>query len=241
MPQPVIHLRSVVKRYPRFTLGPVDLDVPAGATLGLIGPNGAGKSTLIRIVMGLVRADAGSVAVLNGAMPADESAIKARTGFVSEDMALYGGATLRWHMDLVRSICHEWDEAFAVSLLGRLDIDQRLRGRAMSRGQQVKALLVLALARRPQLIVLDEPTAGLDPLARHEVVRLLAAERDPGTTLVFSSHHGADVEELATDVAFVNGGRLIALAPAAAFLAGGRTLEAAFLERVSAAGSGRAA
>ncbi|MBK6407728.1 MAG: ATP-binding cassette domain-containing protein [Holophagales bacterium] len=102
MSERAIELRGIRKSYPRFALQGVDLDVPSGSVLGLVGPNGAGKSTLLRILVGLVRADAGRVTVLGRPMPAEEAWVKGRVGFVSEDMALYGDATLAWHMRLVR-------------------------------------------------------------------------------------------------------------------------------------------
>ena len=236
-----IRVRSVLKRFPQFTLQGIDLDVPRGRVLGLIGPNGAGKSTLLRILMGLVRADSGDVAILGRPMPADERWIKARVGFVSEDMALYGGKTLRWHMDLVASVHEGWDARRAADLLRRLDLNPDQKARGMSRGQQVKALLVLALARRAEVLILDEPTAGLDPLVRHELMQLLAGSREERQAIVFSSHHGEDVSALADDVVFLHGGRIIANAPVAEFLGGGRSLESAFLERVSGLSVGRAA
>ena len=241
MERPPIDLRAVRKAYPRFSLGPCDLRVERGKILGLIGPNGAGKSTLLRILMGLVRADAGEVGVLGGLMPADERWIKARVGFVSEDMALYGAKTLRWHMSLVADLHEGWDparaEALAVTL--GLDPDQRIRG--LSRGQHVKAMLLLALARRPEVLVLDEPTAGLDPLVRHEVIRLLRALRDGRQAIVFSSHHGEDVSALADDVAFVYRGRIIEEAPVGSLLSGGQSLESVFCDLVSRSDEGRAA
>jgi ABC-2 type transport system ATP-binding protein len=236
-----ITIRGVSKRYPQFTLKDVDLVVPAGRVLGLIGPNGAGKSTLLRIMMGLVRADSGEVTILGRKMPAEERWIKARMGFVSEDMALYGAKSLRWHMDLVASVHEGWDERRAADLLLRLDLNPDQRAHGMSRGQQVKAMLLLALARRAEVLILDEPTAGLDPLVRHELMELLASSRDERQGVVFSSHHGEDVAGLADDVVFLHGGRIIANAPVAEFLGGGRSLEAAFLERVSGLGRGRAA
>jgi ABC-2 type transport system ATP-binding protein len=236
-----IRVRGVRKRYPRFTLHDIELDVPAGRVLGFIGPNGAGKSTLLRILMGLVRADAGEVAILGRAMPAEERWIKARVGFVSEDMALYGAKSLRWHMDLVASVHDGWDEHRAADLLLRLDLNPDQRARGMSRGQQVKALLLLALARRAEVLILDEPTAGLDPLVRHELLQLLSGSRDERQAIVFSSHHGEDVSALADDVAFLHAGRIVAKAPVASFLGGGRTLEEAFVERVSGLSGGRAA
>ena len=241
MGERAIELRGVSRRYPHFELQDVNLDVPDGSVLGLVGPNGAGKSTLLRILLGLVRADAGVVRVLGRPMPQEERWIKARVGFVSEDMALYAAATLRFHMRLVRDLCTGWDERRAADLLERfaLDPDRRLRG--LSRGQQLKALLLLALARRAELLVLDEPTAGLDPLVRHEILSLLRETRGERRALVFSSHYGDDVASLADDVAFVHGGRLVAHARVGELLAGGRSLEQAFLERVGATGSGRAA
>jgi ABC-2 type transport system ATP-binding protein len=224
----------VSKRYSRFALRDIDLDCPDGRVLGLIGPNGAGKSTLLRILMGLVRADAGEVTVLGRPMPSEERWIKARVGFVSEDMALYGAATLGWHMRLVRDLHDGWDERRAVDLLARFSLnpDQRMQG--MSRGQQVKALLLLAMARRAELLILDEPTTGLDPLVRHELVDLLAASRADRRATIFSSHNGEDVASLADDVAFLHGGRIIAHGPVAGFLGNGRSLEQAFLDHVGA-------
>jgi ABC-2 type transport system ATP-binding protein len=241
MERPPIELRGVRKSYPRFSLGPCDVRVSRGKILGLIGPNGAGKSTLLRILMGLVRADSGEVAVLGRRMPADERWIKARVGFVSEDMALYGAKTLRWHMDLVSRLHEGWDAARAAALAQTLSLDPDQRIRGLSRGQHVKAMLLLALARQPEVLILDEPTAGLDPLVRHEVIRLLRTLRDDRQAIVFSSHHGEDVSALADDVAFVDRGRIVQHAPVGALLAGGQSLEAVFLDLVSRSGHGRAA
>jgi ABC-2 type transport system ATP-binding protein len=156
-------------------------------------------------------------------------------------MALYGAKTLRWHMDLVASVHEGWDERRAGELVARFSLNPDQKAGGLSRGQQVKALLLFALARRASVLILDEPTAGLDPLVRHELIGLLAGSRDDRQAIVFSSHHGDDVAALADDVAFLNGGRIIAQAPVAAFIGGGRTLEAAFLECVGSKPAGRAA
>jgi ABC-2 type transport system ATP-binding protein len=230
----IIRLRGVSRSYPRFVLGPVDLDVSESSVVGLVGPNGAGKSTLLRLLVGLVRPDTGTITVLGQSMPAQERIIKGSVGFVSEDMALYASATLRWHMRLVARLHRGWDEEWAKALGNRfgLDIDQPAGG--LSRGQQVKAQLVLALGRRPAVLLLDEPTTGLDPIARREVLRLLEETRSSRRATLFSSHHSGDVQGLADEVLFLHRGRVIARGPTADFVSADRTLEAAFLERVDA-------
>ena len=236
-----IQLRGVCKRHPHFALEGIDLAIPTGSVLGLVGPNGAGKSTLLRILLGLVRRDAGSVTVLGRDMPAAERWIKARVGFVSCDMALYGAATPGWHMHLVRDLHTGWDEQRASDLLGRLKLDPNQRVGGFSRGQQVKAMLLLAMARRAEVLILDEPTAGLDPVARQEVVALLSATRGERSALIFSSHYTDDVAALAERVAFIHGGRLIANTLTSELLAGEKTPDCVFLEQVAALRGGRAA
>jgi len=241
MSEPIIRVRGLAKQYPRFALRDVTFEVGEGRVLGLIGPNGAGKSTLLRILMGLVRPDAGEATVLGWPMPASERAVKLRTGFVSEDMALYGAATLRWHMDLVRAMYPDWDELRARDLTARFGLDPAQRVRDLSRGQQVKALLLLATARHAELLLLDEPTAGLDPLARNDLLTLLTESRGERRGAIFSSHIGADVAALADDVAFLFEGRIVAYGPVAEFVEGGRTLERAFLDHAARTRDGRAA
>jgi ABC-2 type transport system ATP-binding protein len=230
----VICMRGVRRAYPRFALGPVDLDVSEGSVVGLVGPNGAGKSTLLRLLVGLVRPDAGTLTLLGQSMPARERIIKGFVGFVSEDMTLYASATLRWHMRLVARLHRGWDEEWALTLANRFDLDVDQPAGGLSRGQQVKAQLVLALGRRPAVLLLDEPTTGLDPIARREVLRLLEETRTSRRATLFSSHHSGDVQGLADEVLFLHRGRVIARGPTADFASAGRTLEAAFLERVDA-------
>jgi ABC-2 type transport system ATP-binding protein len=178
--------------------------------MGFIGANGAGKSTTIRILMGLVHQDAGSVRVLGHAMPADQAAAKVDIGFVSEDMRLYAAATLAWHMDFLRPMYPRWDQAYAESLAKRFDLKPQQKIKGLSHGQRVKAALLLALARRPRLLVLDEPTTGLDPVARVEVLgELMAALADEERTILFSSHNTLDVEQISDQITFIDRGRII--------------------------------
>jgi ABC-2 type transport system ATP-binding protein len=205
-----VQFEGVSKRYPHFFLDNIDLELPTGSIMGFIGANGAGKSTTIRILMGLVHQDTGTVRVLGHRMPKEQAAAKLDIGYVSEDMRLYGAATLAWHMKFVRSIYPSWDQTYAEALLQRFDLKAQQKIKGLSHGQRVKAALLLALARRPRLLVLDEPTTGLDPVARHEVLgELMAALADEERTILFSSHNTQDVEQMSDQITFIDRGRII--------------------------------
>lgn len=228
MSDPALRLERVRKHYPRFQLHDIDLAVEPGRILGLVGPNGAGKSTLFRIVMGLVGADAGRVTVLGQAMPAAQTRIKQSIGFMAEEMRLHDSMSLRWHADLVRSFYPAWDESRARSLAQLFELDWGQRAGEFSRGQAARALLLLALARRPKLLLLDEPTAGLDPLARGELLAgLVRVVRAEGLTVLFSSHLTGDLEALADDVVFLHGGRIVESGTMAEVLGRARALAGA--------------
>lgn len=204
-------LSGISKRYPQFALQDISLSLPEGQVMGLVGVNGAGKTTLLRLLTGLAAPDAGEVRVLGHRLPEGQVAAKREIGFASEDMRLYRTQTLAWHVDLVRRAFPGWDEDYAATLMRRFDLraDQPLDG--FSHGQRVKALLLLCLARRPRLLLLDEPTTGLDPVARIEVLEALAdVLRDERRSVLFSSHNTHDVEQLADVISFVHQGRLVA-------------------------------
>jgi ABC-2 type transport system ATP-binding protein len=210
MSEVCVRFEGVSKKYPHFLLDNISLELPEGSILGFIGANGAGKSTTIRILMGLVRQDSGAVQVLGHSMPADQVAAKQKIGFVSEDLRLYGAATLAWHMAFIASIYPDWNQAYADKLLRRFDLKPQQRIKGLSHGQRVKASLLLALAHQPRLLVLDEPTTGLDPVARREVLaELMAVLADERRTILFSSHNTLDVEQISDRIAFIDRGRII--------------------------------
>jgi ABC-2 type transport system ATP-binding protein len=211
MSEACVRLEGVGKKYPHFLLDNISLELPTGSILGFIGANGAGKSTTIRILMGLVHQDRGTVEVLGHAMPADQVAAKLQIGYVSEDMRLYGAATLAWHMAFIASVYPDWNQPYADKLLRRFDLKPQQKIKGLSHGQRVKAALLLALAHQPRLLVLDEPTTGLDPVARREVLaELMAVLADEERTILFSSHNTLDVEQISDRIAFIDRGRIIA-------------------------------
>jgi ABC-2 type transport system ATP-binding protein len=214
-----LELRSVSKRYRFFALDDVSFRLEPGQIMGFVGPNGAGKSTSMRILMGLVRADSGEARLLGHPMPQEQVAAKWDVGYVSEEMRLFGRATLAWHMRFVRSIYSSWDDAYAADLLRRFHLHPEQRVKGLSRGEQVKAVLLLTLARRPKLLVLDEPTSGLDPVARHEVIgELMEVLQDEERSILFSSHNTLDVEQISDRITFIDRGRIVDTDDKEAFL-----------------------
>lgn len=214
-----IALAGVRKEYGGFALRDIDLELPLGEVMGLVGVNGAGKSTIFRILMGLIQPDGGQVQVCGYPLPSGQVAAKREIGYASDDMRLYRGQSLRWHMDLVRSAYAGWDEPYAAQLLKRFDLrsDQAVGG--FSHGQRVKALLLLSLARHPRLLLLDEPTTGLDPVARGEVLEAIAEVlHDESRSVLFSSHNTRDIEQISDSIAFLHRGRLVAVKDKESFL-----------------------
>lgn len=222
---PAISLRGVQKKYSEFALQNIDLTLPTGQIMGLVGANGAGKSTIMRILIGLIRADRGEVEVCGHRLPQAQVAAKREIGYASEDMRLYKTQTMRWHMDFVQSIYPGWDESYALQLLKRFDLRSQQAVGGFSHGQRVKALLLLILARRPKLLLLDEPTTGLDPVARAEVLEALAdVLRDESRSVLFSSHNTVDVEQLSDSISFLHQGKLVASQDKESFLSSWRRI-----------------
>lgn len=205
-----VEIVGVAKRYAHFQLENIDLKLPTGGVMGFIGANGAGKSTTLRILMGLVHQDQGRVKVLGAEIPAQQVRAKQHIGYVSEDMRLYEAATLEWHMRFIASVYPGWDETYAQHLSQRFDLKPVQKIKGLSHGQRVKAALLLVLARRPRLLILDEPTTGLDPVARQEVLgALMEVLSDEQRTILFSSHNTLDVERISDQITFIDRGRIV--------------------------------
>jgi ABC-2 type transport system ATP-binding protein len=205
----VLDARDLGRRYGAvWALRDCRLTLPAGHVAALVGPNGAGKTTLLHLAVGLARPTAGQVRVLDGLTPGSAAAL-AGTGFVAQDAPLYQHLTVAATLDLARSLNQRWDATGAGQRLGRLGIPLGARVGTLSGGQQAQLALAIALAKGPRLLLLDEPLARLDPLARHEFLGvLMAAVAETGMSVIFSSHVLAELERVADYLIVLNAGRL---------------------------------
>jgi ABC-2 type transport system ATP-binding protein len=208
--EPVIQLRDVTRRFgPKTALARVSLAVPRGAVFGLVGPNGAGKTTLIRHVLGLLRPQTGSVRVFGRDPVADPPGVLGRVGYLSEENDLPGWMRVAELLRYCRAFYPRWEDAYAEELRQTFELPPAARVGNLSKGQRARAGLLVALAHRPELLVLDEPSSGLDPLVRRDIlgaiIRTIAEE---GRTVLFSSHLLYEVERVSDHVALILQGRL---------------------------------
>jgi ABC-2 type transport system ATP-binding protein len=189
------------KRYRRgWALRDCTLEIPEGRVSGLVGPNGAGKSTLLGLTVGILAPSVGTIEVCGGRPAADASQL-AKVGFVAQDTPTYGGLSVGDHLRLGAHLNPRWDDAAARRRIARLALDPRSRAGQLSGGQRAQLALTLGLAKRPELLVLDEPVASLDPLARREFLQvLMEAVAEEGITVLLSSHVVSDLERVCDHV-----------------------------------------
>jgi ABC-2 type transport system ATP-binding protein len=206
----VLEARGLGKRYRRrWALRDCDLSIPAGRVVGLVGPNGAGKSTLLSIAAGHVHPSTGEVRVL-GAAPGTGPKQLARIGYVGQDAPVYAGLDVAGHLALGRRLNLTWDERVAGARLDALGIDLAQPAGRLSGGQRAQLALTLAVAKLPDLLLLDEPVASLDPLARGEFLGQLAeAATAHATTVVLSSHVVADLAAICDYLIVLSAARVV--------------------------------
>jgi len=193
----VIEASGLGKRYGRrWALRDCTLSVPAGRVVGLVGPNGAGKTTLLQLAAGLLAPTSGAITVLGG-RPADGPAQLGRVGFVAQDTPVYAGLSVAGHLRMGAWLNPAWDGELAERRIRQLGLDPGQRGGSLSGGQRAQLALTLAIAKRPELLVLDEPVASLDPLARREFLQgLMEVVAEHGVSVVLSSHLVADLDRV---------------------------------------------
>jgi ABC-2 type transport system ATP-binding protein len=201
---------SLVKRFGKvIALAGIDLAVRTGEVHGFLGPNGAGKTTTIRILLGLLRADAGSVRLLGGNPWRDITALHRRLAYVPGDVSLWPTLTGGEVIDLLGRLRGGLDPRRRADLLARFDLDPRKKGRTYSKGNRQKVALVAAFASDVELLILDEPTSGLDPLMAQVFQDCIAEERRAGRTVLLASHILAEVEKLCDRLSIVRDGRVV--------------------------------
>jgi ABC-2 type transport system ATP-binding protein len=193
----VLRARALGKRYRRrWALSDCTLDIPAGRVVGLVGPNGAGKSTLLNLAVGMLTPTSGTVEVLGG-RPGGGAAQLAKVGFVAQDTPTYAGLSIADHLRLGARLNPGWDDALARARIRRLGLDPAQRAGKLSGGQRAQLALTIGIAKRPELLILDEPVASLDPLARREFLQdLMETVAEHGLSVVLSSHLVSDLERV---------------------------------------------
>ena len=209
--EPPISVRGVDKRYDGQTvLAGASLQLEPGAVLGLIGRNGAGKSTLIRILLGLVEPDAGQAHIWGQRSLMLDDARKARLGYVPQQPEALPWLKVGDMMDFIGRFYPRWDAAFVTATLDRWGLPTNKVLAKLSPGERQRVAIIRALAPRPELLVLDEPAAALDPVARRELLREIAQRAgESGTSVLFSTHIVSDLERAASHVAFMHEGRVV--------------------------------
>ncbi len=195
-------------------LSSVSLSLPRGAVYGLVGANGAGKTTLIRHIMGLLRAESGSVRVFGLDPVADPVGVLSRIGYLSEENDLPGWMTVEELIRYSRAFYPAWDDGYAEDLRSTFALDATAKVGNLSKGQKARLGLLVALAYRPELLVLDEPSSGLDPIVRRDILgAVMRTIADEGRTVLFSSHLLHEVEEVADHVTMIQQGKIVVSAP----------------------------
>jgi ABC-2 type transport system ATP-binding protein len=214
----VIEVRDLHRHFRRtVALDGVDLSVPRGGVFGLVGENGAGKTTLIKHLMGLLRAQQGSVRVFGMDPVADPEGVLGRIGYLSEDRDLPGWMRVEELMRYTSAFYPKWDLDYAEELRDAFELEPKAKLKTLSRGQLAKAGLLSALAHKPDLLLLDEPSSGLDVVVRRDILgAIIRTVADEGRTVLFSSHLLDEVERVADEVAMIYDGKVALSASMAA-------------------------
>jgi ABC-2 type transport system ATP-binding protein len=239
----VIEARGLGKRYRnRWALTDCTLSIPSGRVVGLVGPNGAGKTTLLNLATGMLAPTTGTIEVA-GQSPASSRAALAQVGFVAQDTPTYAGLSVADHLRLGAHLNPGWDAKLARDRVGKLGLDPAQKAGKLSGGQRAQLALTLAIAKRPGLLILDEPVASLDPLARREFLDgLLEATHEHQMSVVLSSHLVTDLEQVCDYLIVLTAARVQVAGPVAELLATHRTsledLVLAYLSQAAATTSG---
>jgi ABC-2 type transport system ATP-binding protein len=205
-----IELRGVRKAYPGFMLNDVSFTLPRGVIGGLIGPNGSGKTTIIKLIMNLVRRDAGEIRVFGLDNRADEIAVKSRIGFVYDVPGYWDDQSLDSQRRALGAFYPRWSDETFLKFAREFDLPLDKKFKALSHGAKTKFALAMALSHEADLLIMDEPTAGLDPIFRRELLqRLSGLLQDAGKSILFSTHITSDLERVADVITFIRSGEIV--------------------------------
>ncbi len=206
----VVELKKVTKSFKGFSVKDIDLQVKQGFVTGFIGSNGAGKSTTIKMMMNLLKPDAGEVRLFGLDYKTHEKAIKERIGFVYDGNVFYEGLNLKDIKRIVGPAYKRWDDTLFYQYVEQFELPLNKAIKTFSKGMQMKASLAIALSHHAELIIMDEPTAGLDPIFRRELLNLLQELMlDGSRTIFFSTHITTDLDRIADYISFIQNGRLV--------------------------------
>jgi ABC-2 type transport system ATP-binding protein len=232
MSESVITVLELTRRFGgRTALDSVSLSVPRGAVYGLVGANGAGKTTLIKHILGLLRAESGSVRVFGRDPVADPVGVLSRIGYLSEENDVSGWMRVDELVRYSRAFHPAWDDGYAEQLRQMFALDPAAKIKNLSKGQKARAGLLIALAYRPELLVLDEPSSGLDPIVRRDILgAVIRTIADEGRTVLFSSHLLEEVEQVADHVTMISRGRIALSEPLDAIKESHRCVTVRFAE-----------
>jgi ABC-2 type transport system ATP-binding protein len=204
----MLEVKNLRKNYKDFTLEDLSFSLPEGNILGIIGPNGAGKTTTIKLIMNMIRSDGGDIRIFGLSYPRDEKRIKNRIGYVGEEQAFYSNKTVAWLGDYISSFYERWDTNMFQRLVTEFGISRTKKAGELSKGQRVKFALSLALSHNPDLAILDEPTAGLDPIVRRDVLKNLKQFTEEGKkSAIIASHITDDIARTADTILYIIGGK----------------------------------
>lgn len=205
-----VEVRGLAKKYGGFTMSDVSFSVPRGYITGLIGPNGAGKSTIIKAIMGMIVPNGGEVCVFGQNAGAQEGEYKQEIGYISDENIFYEYMTMEQMKRVVAPFYSNWDEELYRKYMDTFELPSRKKIKHCSKGMKMKYSIALALSHHPSLLIMDEPTAGLDPIFRRELLDLLADYiLEEKNTVLFSTHLTTDLDRVADYVTFVNRGRIV--------------------------------
>lgn len=206
----MIEVRNVLKEFDGFrALDDLNMTVPTGSVYGLVGPNGAGKSTIIRHLTGIYRQDAGEILV-DGAPVFENPGVKSRIAYIPDEIFYYANASIREMMDFYRSIYPHFDAERFKKLADVFGLDPKRQMRRLSKGMQKQAAFWIAVSLRPEILILDEPVDGLDPVMRRQIWSIIMADvAENGTTVLVSSHNLRELEDVCDSVGIMNKGRIM--------------------------------